>query len=352
MQIAKADHQAETETVNWGARQMKNKTLDTALALRKKYGWKLFPARMEGGKKWSWLWAGHALGQDLNWGMSDDPEQLRKNFSRPRWCDRCGLGVPTGAVNKIFVIEADTVTGHGVDGLAALRKLEREHSKLPKTLMAVSPSGSVHRYYKHPGNGMMIKSAALVHGVDIKGDGGMVIAPPSRRGDGVDRWRNSLPIVAAPAWLLDMVQETERVPSESSDYFVRFGKSTRQVSMNELTLAVAMIPNADISWDPDKNTGTPGWNAIGMAIYDASDGSAEGFRLFDAFSQRSSKYNAKTTRDKWKAFHKCPPRKISAGTVFHLAKEAEPDWKSRICSRDPKVIKLLKEFHKLLGEPS
>jgi hypothetical protein len=128
--------------------------LDATLALRKKYGWKVFPARIAGKQKKSWLWAGHAPGQDENWGMSDDPEQLRKNFSRPRWRDRCGLGIPTGAINGIFVIEADTVAGHGVDGLAALRKLEREHGKLPRTLMAVSPSGSVHRYYRHPGNGM------------------------------------------------------------------------------------------------------------------------------------------------------------------------------------------------------
>src|SRR5258705_13836077 len=134
------------------------KMIEAALALRKKYGWKVFPARMEGGKKWSWLSSEFAPG-GLNWGMSDDPEQLRKNFSRPRWRDRCGIGVPTGAVNGIFVIEADTVAGHGVDGLAALRKLERKYGKLRKTLEAESPSGSVHRYYRYPDNGMKITSA-------------------------------------------------------------------------------------------------------------------------------------------------------------------------------------------------
>jgi len=278
--------------------------------------------------------------------MSDDPEQLRKNFSNRRWRDKCGIGVPTGAVNEIFVIEADTVAGHGVDGLAALRKLERKHGKLLKTRTAVSPSGSVHRYYKHPGNGMKITSATLVHGVDIKGDGGMVVAPPSRRGDGVYRWRNSLPIAAAPAWLLEQVQEKERAQHEPADYFVQFGKSTRQVNMAELTLACAMIPNPDLPWDPGKHT--PGWNAIGMAIYDASDGSAEGFKLFNAFSRRSRKYNAANTHAKWKAFHGCPPRKITAGSIYFLAEEAVPDYRDRCIAQDPDVIALIEEFHKLM----
>jgi hypothetical protein len=329
---------------------MKNDMISAALSYVKRRHWKVFPARMEQGKKYSWLSKDHAPG-GLNWGMSDDVEQVRKNFSNRRWRDKCGIGSPTGAVNGVFVIEADTVAGHGVDGLAALRRLEREHCRLPRTLMAESPSGSVHRYYQHPGNGVKITSATLVDGVDIKGDGGMVVAPPSRRGDGVYRWRNSLPIAAAPAWLLDMVQEKERARSELN-VWERFANSTRQVDIRKLRLATAMIPNPDLPWDPDKKTGHPGWNGVGMAIYDATDGSVEGLKLFDAFSRRSiKKYNAKRTRDKWKAFRKCPPRKITAGTIFFLAEQSQPDWKSRICSRDPKVIKLLREFHKLLGEP-
>jgi hypothetical protein len=322
--------------------------LKAALEYAKRRHWKVFPARMEGGKKWSWLWAGHAPGQDENWGMSNDPEQLRKNFSNPRWRDRCGIGIPTGAVNGIFVIEADTVAGHGVDGLAALRKLEREHGKLPKTLMAVSPSGSVHRYYRHPGNGVKVTSVALVDGVDIKGDGGMVVAPPSRRGDGVYRWRNSLPIAPAPKWLLALVQEEER-PAGELNVWEEFGNSRGQVDLRKLTAACAMLRNDDVSWDPDKKTGHPGWNAVGLAIFHATDGNAEGFKLFDAFSRRSrAKYNAKRTRDKWKAFCGCPPRIITAGTIFHLAKQAEPDWQERIIAREPKVMKLLREFHRLL----
>jgi hypothetical protein len=213
----------------------------------------------------------------------------------------------------------------------------------------------VHRLFKHPGGDIRIRSGPLDDenspGVDIRGDGAMAVAPPSRTRKGTYRWLNRRRIAKAPAWLLDMVIRPADATREP-DVWEQFANSTRQVNISELTLACAMLPNPDIPWDPDKKTGTPGWNGIGMALFDASDGSVEGLRLFDAFSRRSiKKYNAKRTRDKWKAFRKCPPRKITAGTIFFLAEQSQPDWKSRIRSRDPKVIKLLREFHKLMGEP-
>ena len=174
----------------------------------------------------------------------------------------------------------------------------------------------------------------------------MSVVPPSRTRKGVYRWINKRRIAAAPAWLLELVKREAYAPREA-DPFAQFANWAKQ-DMATLTLSAAMIPNADISWDPDKKTGNPGWNGIGMALYAASDGSAEGFRLFNAFSRRSRKYNAKMTRDKWKAFHKCPPREIGAGTIFFLAEEAVPDYRDRCIAQEPEVIALIEEFHKLM----
>jgi Bifunctional DNA primase/polymerase, N-terminal/Primase C terminal 2 (PriCT-2) len=321
-------------------KKMESPMCAAALGYVEKFNWKVFPARMEHGRKYSWLSAEFAPGHE-NWGMSNDPEQVRKNFSRPRWRDKCGVGIPTGAVNGIFVVDVDTVAGHGVDGIGAMRKLQREHGRLPKTRRARSPSGSVHYYFRHPGDGIKIVSRAIAPGIDCKGDGGQVAAPPSKNSSGGKyRWLNSLPIATAPRWLLAIVQETPR----EVDPFTQFANSTRQqASIEELRLATAMIPNPDHDWDT--------WNKAGMALFSATGGSIEGFKLFDAFSKRSRKYDAATTLAKWKALHGCPPREIGAGTILYLAEQSQPDWKSRIRSRDPKVIKLLREFHKLLGEP-
>ena len=84
--------------------------LTAALDLAKQRDWKVFPARMEDGKKYSWLSKEHAPGGE-NWGMTSDPEQLQHNFLNPKWRLKCGVGVPTGWVNRIFDIEGDTQGG-------------------------------------------------------------------------------------------------------------------------------------------------------------------------------------------------------------------------------------------------
>jgi hypothetical protein len=327
---------------------MKNERLDAALEYVRR-GWEIFPSPP--GTK-----AGYSKDQHLTdapWGKTKSVAEVREYWRR---LPRANIGIPMGIGSGIWDLECDTREGHPdlvKDGGESLAELEAKQGRLPLTLMFVSPTGSVHRLFKHPGGDIEIRSGALdaenYPGVDIRGDRNMSVVPPSRTRKGTYQWLNRRRVATAPAWLLELVRKPEYATREL-DEFAQFANWTRQVSMAELTLAVAMIPNPDLPWDPDKNT--PGWNAIGMAIYDASGGSAEGFKLFDAFSQRSRKYDAKTTRDKWwKKFHKCPPRKLTAGTIFYLAEQAVPDWKSRICSRDPKVIKLLKEFHKLLGEP-
>ena len=93
------------------------------------------------------------------WGMTKDPEEIKKDFRR--WRD-ANVAIVTGAKSGIFVIEADTPKGHGVDGLTSIKNLEAEHGPLPDTLMAISPSGSIHRYYRHPGADIYIKTFAAM----------------------------------------------------------------------------------------------------------------------------------------------------------------------------------------------
>jgi hypothetical protein len=170
-------------------------------------GWLIFPARFvlnDKTGKWekkSWKSAKSSNGRP--WGMTKDPDEIRRDFAKP---NRSAVGIPTGAVNNIFVIEADTPEGHDVDGLASLKQLETEHGALPNTLIAESPSGSRHHYFKHPGNDLKVRSTTseLGPGIDVKGDGGMVIAPPSLRpGKGNYRWLDDTPIADAPDWLIN-----------------------------------------------------------------------------------------------------------------------------------------------------
>jgi Bifunctional DNA primase/polymerase, N-terminal len=186
-------------------------------------GWYVFPA--PAGEKKSHKSAEHSDGR--NWGMTTDADEIRRDFKR--W-PSANIGIVTGEVSGIFVVETDTAAGHGegTDGAAALAILEAKHGRLPSTRMAISPSGSVHRYFAHPGNKVWSRSGDIAPGVDCKGDGGMVVAPPSimparaatadkpAKPGGAYRWLNDLRIAPAPQWLLDIVCAETVKPTEPS----------------------------------------------------------------------------------------------------------------------------------------
>jgi hypothetical protein len=239
------------------------------------------------------------------WGMTNDVQQVGADFTK--WRDS-GVGIPTGLVNDIFIVEADTMKGHGVDGIASLKQLEAEYGKLPPTLMAMSPSGSLHYYFKHPGADFYVKNSTseLAPGVDVRGDGGMVIAPPTVRKDGRYQWLNSLDVAEPPRWLLEKVILRKDTSHEKGD---------AQVDATTVMEQLRVIPNDDLDWES--------WNRIGMAIWAATGGSDAGFAAFDQWSQKSKKYNAGTTRKKWNDISSCPPDRIGAGTLFHLAQESK-----------------------------
>src|SRR5262249_21014399 len=160
--------------------------------------WDVFP--VPPGEKKSYKSAKHSGG--ANWGKTRDPKQMRKDFTK--WPD-ANVGLPTGRDSGFWVVETDTPKGHNVDGEASLRALEEKHGPLPETLMAESPSGSRHRYYNQPKEIAIKNSTSSIGpGIDVRGEGGMVIAPPSTRDDGAYRWLNDNPIADAPQWLIDL----------------------------------------------------------------------------------------------------------------------------------------------------
>jgi hypothetical protein len=174
-------------------------------------GWSIFPVPV-GTKKSHKKAARTANGE--RWGATKDPDDIRADFRQ--WPD-ANIGLPCGPDNGVFCLECDTVAGgHATDGIASLREIESKFGILPSTLMAQSPSGSLHYYFLYP-SGIEIKnSASLVGpGIDVRGKGGMMIVPPSMKpGIGVYEWFNfAVPICAAPAWLLDLL--TAAVPPKS-----------------------------------------------------------------------------------------------------------------------------------------
>lgn len=169
--------------------------LPHALNYAENWGFTVFPAPL--GEKKSHKSKKYS---GTEWGATRDPNEIQRDFTK--W-PGANIGIPTGIQNGFFVLDVDTVDGHGRDGFASLEKLEAEHGRLPDTLVAKSPSGSKHYYFKHPGFEVKNSESALADGIDIRGDGGMVLVQPSRKPDGsVYEWLNAPHEIAdPPQWL-------------------------------------------------------------------------------------------------------------------------------------------------------
>lgn len=90
-----------------------------------------------------------------------------------RW-PNANVGVVTGEISNLVVIDIDPK--HGGDG--SLERLQQRFGPLPPTVEAITGGGGRHLYFAHPG--VLVRNCAgLAQGIDLRGDGGYVVAPPS-----------------------------------------------------------------------------------------------------------------------------------------------------------------------------
>jgi hypothetical protein len=113
------------------------------------------------------------------------------------------VSIVTGALSGLVVLDVDPRHG-GAESLTALTK---DHGALPRTMESKTGGGGRHLYFRHPG-GELRNRAGLAAGLDVRGDGGVIVAPPSIHPSGKPyRWRKGRgPGEAAPAemptWLV------------------------------------------------------------------------------------------------------------------------------------------------------
>jgi len=88
-----------------------------------------------------------------------------------------------------------------------------------------------------------------------------------------------------------------------------------QAPIEDIHAALALIPNPIPSWGPHPSWVE--WNNLGMAIWRASGGSAEGFEAFNEWSKKSPKYDAEETEFRWRHYSQSPPDQIGFGSLVH-----------------------------------
>ena len=118
------------------------------------------------------------------------------------WPD-ANIGIVTGEISNLIVLDVDPKHG-GDDSLAAL---QRRFGALPDTVEARTGGGGRHLYFAHP-EGFVPNRTGLAQGIDLRGDGGYVVAPPSLHPSGqayawaAGRSPDEIGLAALPRWLL------------------------------------------------------------------------------------------------------------------------------------------------------
>jgi hypothetical protein len=171
-------------------------TLMTALAYAKERGWPVFPTRLV--KRVNGKIDKIPFIKDWPNAASTEPAQIERWW---RQWPNAVISIPTGKRSGIIILDIDVKDGrNGFDTLADLGG-----AILPDTPISHTPSGGVHVWFAR--TDLEIRNSAGKHGLgvglDIRGDGGMVVLPSDNCGYWWDPHLNfdTVALLRAPDWL-------------------------------------------------------------------------------------------------------------------------------------------------------
>lgn len=181
-----------------------------------------------------------------------DPAQIDSWW---REYPNASVGIVTGVGSGFFAFDVDVTKGADLDAFQA------QHGALPVTLTALTGSGGYHVLFKHPGGYLPNSASHLGHGLDIRGDGGFIVAAPSLHASGRRySWLNPEDQIAeAPAWLLTLIRRPKaatpgvggRVAEGGrNDALTRLAGRLRAMDCDEAELEAALLAFNDSRCTP------------------------------------------------------------------------------------------------------
>ena len=87
---------------------------------------------------------------------------------------KSNVGIVTGSISGIAVIDVD-----GQEGVESLKEIGLDIPEMPRTPTSMTGGGGYHLIYKMPKDSSLKNVVGLLKNVDIRAEGGMIIAPPS-----------------------------------------------------------------------------------------------------------------------------------------------------------------------------
>ncbi|MDW9376790.1 AAA family ATPase [Sinorhizobium meliloti] len=223
------------------------------------------------------------------------------------------VGIPTGEKTGFFALDVDVKEGkHGDVSLAAL---EAEHAPLPPTVVVQTATGGTHFLFKHV-DGLTTSTGSLPADIDIRAQGGYVIAAGSTLADGTfyeflgghTTSGFMAEVAEAPKWLVDIVRSPRR-PLRHDYTPANDNAPAGAAEVEELLSFIS----------PD--IGYQDWVNVLMAVHGALGG--DGFAIADAWSARGAKYRKGDVAARWKGF--TAGKGVTLSTVAQLARDGGAD---------------------------
>lgn len=160
------------------------------------------------------------------------------------------IGIATGAVSNLVVVDIDPKSG----GPESWRQLRSELGLTDLTTYSVTTGTlGTHYYFTHPGAHVPCR-VGLRPGVDIRADGGYVIAAGSIHENGRDYRASDVPLQSLPGALWAEIQRAAEKPAASTgaaegmiveggrnDYLMRVAGLLRRPGLHEDALSAALI---------------------------------------------------------------------------------------------------------------
>lgn len=171
---------------------------------------------------------------------TDAPAQIKAWWAKnPMW----NVAIATGDASNLVVIDVDT---HGADGSETWKKLEAKHGEVV-TRIARTGGNGLHYLFTHPGVRIGNRSAALP-GIDVRGDGGYIIAPASVHASGNEYgWLNDNPVAGMPVWVLDwLIGDVYPLNGESDESIIE-NIATQTLSAAALTSYAQAALDGEVS---------------------------------------------------------------------------------------------------------
>ena len=158
---------------------MENKLLDAALKYATQYGWAVFPCNPQTKRPIT----PHGFKD-----AKKDPGPIRAWWKR---YPDANIGIATGSMSNLLVIDLDLDADKGTNGVHEMLMWEQDHGELPETARAITGRGGAHIYYHYEGTDFKNRTG-IIDGVDVRAEGGYVIAPPSIHENGTAyEWEDS-----------------------------------------------------------------------------------------------------------------------------------------------------------------